>query len=586
VNDAKGDCTAAAGHAGISRRRLLGGLASLGATAWLPLFRAGPASAEATRPPPPAFPPAIELYQQAYENWAGDIRLDALWTCAPKTPADVVEVVNWARVQGYTVRPRGSMHGWSPLTVLPDAPAAARVLLLDTTQHLTAIAMVSPLPQAAVRAQAGALLENVLRVLEAAGCGLAASPAPGDVTIGGALAVDAHGTGVPARGEQRQPGHSFGSLSNLIVSLTAVVWDEALGAYALREYPRAHPHCKALLTHVGRAFVTEVTLRAGPDYQLRCISHLDIPAAELFAAPGTGGRSIASFVEQTGRMEVIWFPFTRCPWLKVWSLAPEQPAGSRAVTEPYNYAFADNVPREVSDLADLVVSGQGALTPLFTQTEFAAVTAGMEAMQAADLWGPSKNLLLYVKPTTLRVTANGYAILTRRDNIQQVCAEFFARYQAMLQAYRLRGQYPINGPVEIRVTGLDHAHEPGIEQAESPVLSALRPLQTRPDWDVAIWLDLLTFPGTPDADSFFREFEDWAFRHYSGSYALLRPEWSKGWAYGAGGAWTDATVIGQRIPEAFRAGTAQGWEWAQARLRQTDPYRIYSNAFLDRLMPG
>ena len=45
---------------------------------------------------------------------------------------------------------------------------------------------------------------------------------------------------------------------------------------------------------------------------------------------------------------------------------------------------------------------------------------------SADLWGPSKNTLLYLKPTTLRVHANGYAVLTSRDRVQRVVSEFAA----------------------------------------------------------------------------------------------------------------------------------------------------------------
>lgn len=570
---------------GVSRRQVLGGLAA--AAAWVPLLRIGVGHAQAA-PPPPAFPASIGLYQQAWENWAGDIRVEALWTCMPKSADEVVTVVNWARSQGYTVRPRGSMHGWAPLTVLPGTAADAKVVLVDTTQHLTQMEMVSALPQAAVRVQCGVMLETLLGFLEENGCGLTATPAPGDVTIGGVLAVDAHGTGVPAAGEVRQAGHSFGTLSNLILSLTAVVWDKRRGKYVLRRFERAEAHAKALLTHVGRCFVTEVTLRAGPNYNLRCVSYLNIPASELFAAPGSGAeRTLASFVEQTGRMEAIWFPFTEYPWFKVWSVCPQRPSASREVSGPYNYTFADNVPREVSDLADQIMSGRGELTPLFTQTEMAAVAAGMTSTQTYDLWGASKNLLLYVKPTTLRVTANGYAIVTARSNIQRVVAEFVSYYQGLLESYRARGQYPVNGPVEIRVTGLDHPAEIGSAGAEAPLLSAVRPVAAHPEWDVAIWLDLLTFPGTPYANDFFREFEAWVFSHYSGDYALVRPEWSKGWAYGSAGAWTDATVLGQRIPQAYAGGSgnAPGWDWALAKLDAFDPHRVFSNEFLERLMP-
>jgi hypothetical protein len=97
---------------------------------------------------------------------------------------------------------------------------------------------------------------------------------------------------VPADGEVRPPGTTYGSLSNLVLRLTAVVWDPDAGAYVTRSFERTDPDCAALLTNLGRAFLTEVTLLAGPLARLRCVSRVDIAAAELFAAPGAGGRTL------------------------------------------------------------------------------------------------------------------------------------------------------------------------------------------------------------------------------------------------------------------------------------------------------
>lgn len=573
------------GAEGFARRRVLAGLAAT--AAWVPAFRIGPADAQARCAAPPDFPADLPLYQQAYENWAGDIRIEALWTCAPRAPADVVALANWAHAQGWTLRPRGSMHNWSPLTVMPDAACQTRVVLVDTTQAFTQIELLSPLPQAAVRVQAGVYMDQLLVFLQDAGLGLAASTAPGDVTIAGVLAVDGHGTGIPARGETLARGHSLGSLSNLVLSLTAVVWDETTQAYVLRTFERSHPHSAAVLTHLGRIFVTEVTLRVGPDYMLRCQSRLDIPAAELMALPAAAGpRALSRFLDQSGRAEVIWFPFTDKPWLKVWTPTPLKPLLSRKVDGPYNYVFADSIPREVSDLADQIVSGQTAATPLFTNTELAAITTAMLATRSQDLWGHSKDLLLYVKPTTLRVTANGYAIHTRRADIQRVVGEFFAQYQAMIAAWQARGEYPINGPVEIRITQLERPGDVGVPGAQAPALSALRPRADHPDWDVAVWLDLLTFPGTPGANAFFREFEQWALQNYRGDYALVRAEWSKGWGYGEQTAWSDPDFLQRHVPDSFRDGGPRDWDWALRRLNALDPHRVFSNPLLDRLLPG
>ncbi|UGA36356.1 hypothetical protein JOS77_18330 [Chromobacterium haemolyticum] len=196
-----------------------------------------------------------------------------------------------------------------------------------------------------------------------------------------------------------------------------------------------------------------------------------------------------------------------------------------------------------------------------------------------------KNLLLYVKPTTLRVTANGYAVLTRRENVQRVLNEFVTFYQARVQAYQQLGRYPMNGPVEIRVTGLDDPSEAVLSGGVAPALSAIRPRPDHPEWNVAVWLDILTLPGTPYANQFYREIEQWIEANFNGSYAAVRPEWSKGWGYTDQAAWADSAMLQTTIPNAFRAGqpAAANWDAAKAALAAYDPYRLFSSPLLDSL---
>ncbi|MFH8662470.1 cholesterol oxidase substrate-binding domain-containing protein [Streptomyces afghaniensis] len=557
-----------------SRRGFLLTAAALAAVPGLP---ADPAAAAAELPD---FPADVALYRSAYRNWVGEITADGLWACAPSRPDQVVDVVNWAWRHGWRVRARGASHGWSPLTVTEGTPPGAPILLIDTAPHLTGLALDSP---TAVRAGTGVTMEALLTFLEEHGLGVTATPAPGVLTLGGALAIDAHGTAVPARGERRPQGHTYGSLSNLILSLTAVVWDSRAGAYALRTFHRDEADCAALLTHLGRSLVTEVVLRVGANTSLRCVSRTDIPAGELFAAPGSGNgrRTFASFLEEAGRVEAIWFAFTEHPWLKVWSVSPTRPLTSRHVRQPYNYPFSDNVPAPVAELVGRMTSEAAwYLAPLLGTAQYDAAALGLVATLSGDIWGPSKNTLLYLKPTTLRVHANGYAVLTSRDQVQRVVAEFAAFYRERLTAYAARGSFPVNGSVEIRVTGLDDPGDCGVAGARSPLLSALRPRADHPEWDTAVWLDILTLPGTPDAEAFLREIERFLVRAYDGGAALTRVEWSKGWAYTDDGVWSDQEVLDTVVPAAV--GTAE-WAEADAVLDRLDPHRVYGNAFLDRL---
>jgi FAD/FMN-containing dehydrogenase len=511
-----------------------------------------------------------------------------MWTCAPATPADVVTVVNWAKANGWKVRPKGMAHNWSPLTV-PAGSSGDNVLLVDTTQHLKSVTITGPSggQPAKVRAQTGVTMESLLGQLQSAGYGLTATPAPGDLTLGGVLAIGAHGTAIPAAGETPVPGTTYGSLSNLVTELTAVVWDSATSQYVLRTFSRSDPDSKAFLAHVGRAFLTEVVLQVGANQRLRCQSWFDIPWTEMFAAPGSSGRTFASYVNSAGRVEAIWFPFTDNPWLKVWSRRPTKPLLSRQVNSPYNYPFSDNLSPQLADLAGQILSGHPELAPTFGQTQIAIVGAGLITTFSYDIWGWSKDVLLYIKPTTLRVTANGYAILTKRSNIQRVVHEFCTYYHNKLNTYKNNGLYPMNGPVEIRVTGLDVDSDVAVSSAGSPQLSAVRPRPDQPEWDVAVWLDILTIPGTPYSNQFYREVESWIFSNYTGSYASARVEWSKGWGYTNSAAWADSTVIGTTVPNSLRAGQPAGdnFDTAVATLNAYDPHRVFSSPLLDALLP-
>jgi hypothetical protein len=122
---------------------------------------------------------------------------------------------------------------------------------------------------------------------------------------------------------------------------------------------------------------------------------------------------------------------------------------------------------------------------------------------------------------------------------------------------------------------------------DRPRVGAPRPPPDHPEWDTVVWLDMGTVPATPDCNAFYAELETWIFGNYTGSYATVRPEWSKAWAVAPSGAWTDTAALTGRIPASLRAGQPSGdnWDTARATLNAADPHRVFSNAFLDVLLP-
>ncbi len=565
-----------------SRRAFLAGTAAAGALAWVPAFRVTPASAQATSAAPPNFPPSISLYQQGYSNWAGMTVIDNLWTCAPATPADVVTLANWAQANGWRLRAKGMSHNWSPI-LLPQGNSGAGYLLVDTTQHLTSCSVSA----GSVTTQTGTTMDTLTAAVAKAGYGMAAIPAPGDITIGGMLAINAHGSALPASGETRPAGMTYGSLSNLILSLTAVVWDASKSQYVLKTFQRTDPDIRPFLAHLGRAFLTEVTLQLGPSQNLRCQSWVNQAIGDVFAPPSPAGSvSFANQVTSSGRIEAIWFPFTANPWMKIWSVTPSKPLLSIEKDSPYNYGFSYGVTASENAFFNQVAQGDTAGTPAQEGIALALVDTGLVFDGVWDIWGQWQNMLLYVKPDTVRIVEAGYAVITSRANIQQVVSDFYAQYTSRLSYYQNLGQYPINGPIEIRVTGLDKPSEVIVSGAQSPIFSSVRPRPDHPEWDPAVWLDMGSLPPTPGLPQFYAEMESWIWSHYTGSYATVRPEWSKAWACGASGPWTDPTILGTTVPATVSAGQASGdgWSAGVAILTKYDPAGVFSNPFLDTLM--
>lgn len=542
---------------------------------------------------PPGWPAGVPIDNEPYQNWDGTIAVSEIWVCAPRTGQDVVAACNWAVKNGYAVRPRGVMHGWSPLTIPAGLSPDPKILLIDSTIALTSMQFMPAsgnLP-ARVKTGTGASMDALMAFLQAQGGGGKAPgtgysfphiPAPGSLSVGGVLAINGHGTAIPNPKDSFPT--SYGSMSNHILELTAVVSDPSSpGTYMLKTFQRGDKETTAMLTHLGRTFVVDATLHVIPNYNMRCISTTKINWKDLFKAPSGGSKpdpnTCADFLAQSGRIEVIWFPFTDWPWLKVWSVAPTKPSTSRQVTSPYNYPFSDNLPAWVTALVKKILEIPH-FTPTFGQAMLGITNFGLGKDDARDLWGASKDTMIYVRDSTLRVAANGYAVRMKKADVQRAVSEFAVKFEAMLSAYAQQDKYPINSPLEIRVTSLDSGDQvPGANGTyDRPVISALStdPESVANGWDVACWFDVLTLPGTAYSDEFYAELEDWFVSNYA-SYARVMPEWSKGWAYSnPGGAWTNPTFMeGIRNNLTVSRASNDNWAWEVATLAKYDASNIF-----------
>ncbi len=558
------------------------------------------------------FPPNIPVKQETFSNWANAIVVPNIWTCVPANEKDIAKVCNWAASNGWTVRARGIMHNWSPLAVTPNLPSYDKLLLVDTTVSLNDMSFIPDFEGKgpAVKVKTGATMSDLLQYLEnvsggngaASGYSFPHIPAPDHLTVGGVISINAHGTAVPT-----SPNDDFkttyGSMSNRILSLTAVVTDPESANpndYQLKTFKRGDKEMNALMTQLGRSLITEVTFQVIENYNLRCLSITDIDAKTLFT-PYTGTtpppNSCGDFLNKSGRIEIIWFPFTDYPWLKVWTVEKTKPSTSRKVDQPNNYPFSDNLPDFVVKMIDLIMGIAPGLTPDFGQLMYKMTNEGLDGKilgfpiydQSRDIWGASKNTLFYVKDTTLRVTANGYAILMNKNDVQQAISDFAKQFEAMLKKYQSQDKFPINSPLEIRVTGLDSGDDmPSFSNnpAGRPTISSLATDDetVKNGWDVALWLDVLTIPGTKYSDEFFTELEQWFLDHFKRPTAKVVPEWSKGWGYTNSGAWTSTEFI-DRVKSEFTISRASddNWEWESSVLAKYDSHNIYQSKLTEQL---
>jgi FAD/FMN-containing dehydrogenase len=581
-------------NSGLSRRDFLSGVAGTAALTLVPAGRlyAGPHS---LIPKPPHFPSSISLYQQTFTDWAQEIKVSNVWTCSPATSADVVTLANWAHANGWRLRPMGTGHGFAPF-ILPRGSNGAKFLLVNTHDHLTGITVNAS--QSTVTCQAGAHIQDICTTCEPYNMGFLHTTAPGDITIAGGLAMDVHGASLPAQGQTLARGHSYGTFSNLVLSLTAVVWDTASNAYVLKTFQRTDPAIGPLLTSLSRAFITDVTLQMGPTVMVRCLSRVDVSPPTLFAPPSSADSNSYAALSNQGTLDVLWEPFVRDSlWIKIYSQAPVKPASSRAVTAPYNYPGTEMALSKSNTIAFGLRTLQSSVKTYNTQsaktiTTLMTPTAGDTDTQVYDLWGPAYCTSLYVLPDTLRLTVGAWGVLLSRSNLQRALSEFYTYFTTTLDALAAKGKYPYTGPVEIRAIGLDHTSDVVVPNAVEPYLSAARPVPDHPEYDTLLWFAINSNVDQPGAASFYYNLEQWLLSNYS-SYAIVRPEWTKTYAYTSngsyGGGWTNTTLLTQTFPGTFRNHgypSSSTWDAAVSTLESYDPYRVFTGPFLDTLMPA
>jgi hypothetical protein len=359
------------------------------------------------------------------------------------------------------------------------------------------------------------------------------------------------------------------------------VWSHDLNAYVLRTFDRLHDaDSRVFLVHLGRAFLTSVTLRIDNNYNLRCQSITNIRADQLFSRDHDNDKALSNFVENYDRVEAQLFPFTDKTWLKLWTEEKtKQGASWLTITAPYPYNHGRQVYRPVDRLIALLASGITRLTPVISRMTYELGVSGVALTRTADVWGPSKNSLLYYHHLAHKFISLGYTVITSRPNIQKVVNLCYLAYTRLSEDMSNEGKFPMNQPLEFRVTGLDREEIVDGKVVKPPSLSFLTEVEGHPEYDVAIFLGLHYFPGTPNSGEYMKEWETFLFNTFNGAYGIARVEWAKTWGFDGKEPWVNGTVYNEILPGTF----GSEWNWAMSTLDHYDPHNIYSNEFLQRI---
>ena len=335
-----------------------------------------------------------------------------------------------------------------------------------------------------------------------------------------------------------------------------------------------------------------------------------IPGQKLFAgspdAPLAAPPEFPSGIEvyqrnltkRYGTVDVLFYPFNeqQLAWTKFWTVTPEKPASSREVTQPYNYQPpGSEMPPEVADAQAQRLRTFPRTTVRPYNQKSVNNMAGLISIddpqiQVNDIWGSAYCTTLYVRPETPRHTVAAWGVIVKRSDMQRALAEFYEFFMSLLQDFEKRGLYPYTGPVELRAHGLDKPEEVLVAGAVEPYLSGARPIPYDSRKDTIIWYAINNNVDQPAAASFNYQLEQWFLSNYR-SYGIVRPEWTKCYAYGRfardGGAWKNDRVLLKTFPDTWRRGYRResNWDAAVRQLNSMDPARVFTNEYLGKLFP-
>ncbi|OXA63847.1 uncharacterized protein LOC118433976 [Folsomia candida] len=564
---------------------VISGLQSQGTTEAALFSNLGPC------PPLPDFPPTSTYTLRPFKTYSSDVVIPFSYFSSPRDASEVLSLVNWAKNAGYRVRGVGQMHSWSPVTLskYEEGTLCPKFLLVDTTKYLTGIKVTTDFNTSlhSVTLGPGVTLRRLLETLESHQLGIFSSPAQGDLSVGGMLAVGAHGSGIKTTTHSKSLGHSYGTFSNLVLEMDVIGWDNDTEKYVVKTLPRSHPDTKAFLVNLGRTFVTRVKIRVGADQMLRSQSFFTT-VRQLFGRGDLvrdGDKpNLADYLDSFGRIQVLSLETGSDSGVLLfgWHSEPEKPAGSRLTKTPYNYIFGNYLPG--NKILKWLLARIPHIWRFFARLSFPINIAVSSLAGYQDYWGLSKNHLLYNSKYVPIIRPNSFVLVTSRQNFQTVVSIIRKGYDDLASEWHSRGEYPDAGSFDIRVCGVEDPENILAQGAEPPIFSPAKPVPSHPEYDIVIWFEFGTYPETRKAQEFVADWQSLLYRDIHHVYGVLRVEWAKGWGHTWEKAWSNETIF-DTLPRVLSSSDElKEWNLGVEILDRYDPWRIFSNGFLDRIL--
>ncbi|HVI03088.1 MAG TPA: cholesterol oxidase substrate-binding domain-containing protein, partial [Enhygromyxa sp.] len=467
---------------------------------------------------------------------------------------------------------REPLHNWSPLHL--DERAAD--VLYVSFERITGVIEVERVDKR-VRVYCGTQIADLARRLHAEGLTLPAIPAPGVISVGGAIAIGAHGS----RLNDSEPGlfEWPGTISATIAEATVIAWNGE--RYVAKRLSQGMPELAFASVNLGRVLLVDVTLRVREDYCL--FVEFTRHQANVLLGAEQSPNSLSELLKHQN-MEVLGFR-------AVPGTAPRMHGIAwRSTTRP-----PGDWRRET--FLNKFVQARGALTSLVEQLPWKLIArqAHMKADALLDSnsvgdfeIGPAAAERIYVTSDTLKVEPLGWALVLPRRDLQTAAHRLYRESQRLLEHSSVSERVHQHLAFELRFAELDTMGQP--PGALPPTLSVGAPV--RGDGrHVVMWVNILTIQTrlTKEARApYLRAFEEFLLAQANAEGWIARPEWSKGWAYGEREAWTWSAERMQRLLADSWPGDehdASSWAFARATAWKLDPHGVFSTPFHDRLLP-